>query len=780
MKKTAASLIAILQILWSAGPGALEAAAQYSVRAQVQAPVVSVGVAPVPAGSLAPLAAPNLSGLNASLAAPSVLPALPTLASPTASPRAVSAQAGASAAPAAAQAAAPVRTLSATPAAAPVLRAPAVSQTPAKAEASAQREAAKNEGLELSSQAQDMPAGAARAEAASSFEALLGRRLIAGSGDVSAPASPVRAELSGRAASGLSAPSAPASLAKAEPTAPAPAAAPAKASFWSRPAVRKAALGLGLVTAAAAAPFLVPHAGLVAALGSAALTVIGIPQIVKNFQGGKATVKDLVIASPLIWFGAATLLSVVSIGQGASLWWNLANVAGVIESGIVIGQINWYKRDKAEMKASAATIAASLAPIPLIATQSLMPLKAWLDLSFTGAMGLLWVLNFPQIRHNYQVWASEKRVAEGVAPLYPALVAGGSLLHLFTALVTGDLRWAMNAAIGILTASIVLGQIYAPSFTNALVGPLVRLVNAVLSRLSRGRGAEGKGREAGAPAAEKAEVASAFEGVDLMAFEGKDGQAKLAAAVETAKTLPGRSAIFLEAPTAAGKSTLAKSLETALGARIRSLEVDRYFKSIQDVPLDANGQPDFDRPDAMLLDRVAADIRTLLAGGRVELPVHDMATGATRFDSGEYMQLGADEVLVIDSIFASHPMLLEAVRGHRSLNLYLDAPAVVRLARRLARDKVHRGKPIADNLKGWARILENEGTHILPLKAKADAVLNLVTAEELASLQDAYAKLLAAERAEGRGDGPATKLLLDMIRASLESDGAAAAVPAGR
>lgn len=779
MKRASAAFLALLQVLCSFGPGASSALAQYNVRAQVQAPVVSVGVAPVPAGTLAPLSVPNLAGFNTSLAAPSVLPTLPTLASPTASPRAVSAQAGASAAPVAAQAAAPVRTLSATPAAAPVLRAPAVSRTPAKAEASAQREAAKDEGLELSSQAQDMPAGAARASAASSFEALLGRRLIAGSGDVAAPASAVRAELSGRAASGLSAPAAPASLAKAEPAAPAPSAAPAKASFWSRPAVRKAALGLGLVSAAAAAPFLVPHAGIVAALGSAALTVIGIPQIVKNFKGGKATVKDLVIASPLIWFGAATLLSVVSIGQGASLWWNLANVAGVIESGIVIGQINWYKRDKAEMKASAATIAASLAPIPLIATQSLMPLKAWLDLSFTGAMSLLWVLNFPQIRHNYQVWASERRVAEGVAPLYPALVAGGSLLHLFTALVTGDLRWAMNAAIGILTASIVLGQIYAPRFTNALVGPLVRLVDKALSLVSRGRGAEGKGREKGA-AAEKAELAPAFEGVDLGSFAGPEAKPQLDAMTARAKALPGRSVIFLEAPTAAGKSTLAKSLEAGLGGRIRALEVDRYFKSRADVPLDAKGQPDFDRPDAMLLDRVAADIRTLLAGGRVELPTHDMASGVTRFDSGEFMELGPDEVLVVDSIFASHPSLLEAARGHQSLNVYLDAPAVVRLARRLARDRVARGKPIADNLKGWAQILENEKNHILPLKSAADMVLNLVGSEELSALQDSYAKLLAQERAAGRGTSAESRLLAEMIRASLRSDGAVPAVSAGR
>ncbi|TPW19043.1 MAG: Uridine kinase, partial [Elusimicrobia bacterium] len=482
-----------------------------------------------------------------------------------------------------------------------------------------------------------------------------------------------------------------------------------------------------------------------------ALTVIGIPQIVKNFRGGKATVKDLVLSGNLIWFGAATLLSVVSIGNGASLWWNLANVAGVLESAIVVGQINAYKRDKAEMKATALTAVGAASLVGLIAAQAFMPLKAWLDLSFTGAMGLLWVLNAPQIRHNHQVWLKEGRVADGIAPLYPILVTVGSLLHLFTALVTGDVRWAINAVIGIATASIVLGQIYAPKTTNALLRPVIRLIESVLSRF-----------------APRSSVAAAFAGASLAAFAGHDAAGQVSAVVEKAKTLPGRSVIFLEAPTAAGKSTLAKSLEGALVGRLRALEIDRYYGNVADAPRDAAGRPDFDRPDALKLDRAAKDIRALLAGERVELPSYDMASGLSNPNSGEYMQLDADDVLIVDSIFASHPLLKAAAEGRQALDVYMDAPAVVRLARRLARDKVTRGKPVGDNLRGWARILENEAAYIKPLRDGADAVINLVTPEELAGLPAAYEKLLAEE-----ADPVVRALMGEMIRASLRADGAA-------
>ena len=107
------------------------------------------------------------------------------------------------------------------------------------------------------------------------------------------------------------------------------------------------------------------------------------------------------------------MLSVVSIGSGASLWWNVANVAGVIESAAVVGQINWHKRDAKELKATALTALAVLAPLPLIAMAAFMPLSAWLTASFTAAMGLLWVLNWPQIRQNFKIFEKEGRAPQG-------------------------------------------------------------------------------------------------------------------------------------------------------------------------------------------------------------------------------------------------------------------------------------------------------------------------------------------------------------------------------
>ena len=759
-KKALAVLLATLQVAWSFSWGAYEAVAQVVNAASAQVHTGGVPVIPASAvGALSPvgrtMALPQAS-LTASFVpglspvpalTPSAVLAPAALMTPSAMMAAPALQA-ARPAPARASAAALARPV----AAAPALQAAALS-------------AASKDGT-MATVRRDAPVEDSSRAGAESFAALYPEALIEGAkgtlaDPVQAPAASSRRSIFRFAPVAAAKNDAP--LPVETPAAKTPAAAPAK-SFFHRPAVRLA-LAAGVAAVAFAGPLLAANVGVVAAAGSVALSVIGIPQIWKNFKGGKDSVKDLAIASPLIWFAAATLLSVVSIGSGASLWWNLANVAGVVERGVVVGQINWHKRDRKELKATALTALAVLAPLPLIAGAIFMPLSAWLTASFTAAMGLLWVLNWPQIRQNFKIFEKEGRAPQGIAPMYPALVVAGSLLHLYAAVMGGDIRWAVNAAIGILTATIVLSQIYAPKATNSLIGPLVRLVD----RLLPGKPAAPATADAALKAKAKALIAPLLS-AGLSRHAATDGGRAMAKALEAARALPGRSVVFLEAPTAAGKSTLAEGLKTTLGTRIKVFPVDRYFKPKAEVPVGPDGQPDFDRPESLYLDRVADDIRTLLAGGKVEMPLNDMATQTTRFDSGEYLSLGADEVLIVDSIYASHDKLIKAAAGAATLNVYLDAPAVIRLARRLRRDRLERGIPAETNLKRWPVILQDEKEFILPLKRRADFVVNLIGSEEIGKLADTYGDVLAAEWAANGEDPALTARFLEGIRSSLLAD----------
>jgi uridine kinase len=203
--------------------------------------------------------------------------------------------------------------------------------------------------------------------------------------------------------------------------------------------------------------------------------------------------------------------------------------------------------------------------------------------------------------------------------------------------------------------------------------------------------------------------------------------------------------IFLEAPTAAGKSTLAGALRRTLGARMQVFPMDLYFKSLTQMPLGADGKKDFDQPESLFLDRAARDIETLLSGGVVELPSYDWPTVTSRFDSGEFMKLEPGQVLLVDSIYAAHPVVRRAARRRPALTAFLYAPAVVRLMRRLRRDRVERGLSMAHNLELWGNILHDEEKHVMPLLSKSDLVVDGVSEAELRRLPEEYAKLLAEE-----------------------------------
>jgi len=637
-------------------------------------------------------------------------------------------------------------------------------------EARVQESAARvNESLSLPGLREQAPSESSRGAAEKVFAQMRGEKLISSSdGEVAVPAVGVKPGLTTTRERALEKPQAGrGSLAEAQvPQVQAPA---LKRVFWKQPAVKRAAAAVSLAGLAVAAPWLAAHVGLVATVGSLTLGIIGVPQIVRILRDGRESVKDLTVASPLIWFAAATLLSVVSVGQGSDWKWSAVNLLGVLQSGGVVGLINYFKRDPKALKATVLTVAATLAPLPFIVLQLFMPLSAWVSVSFAAAMGLLVVLSWPQIEQNYRIFKAEGRPPQGIAPLYPALLVFGSLLHLFAAIMGPDIRWAMNAISAIVSGSTVLGQIYAPRLANALVGPLVKVEDKVKAAFVKFKELFKPDMAALLPKA-RAALSDIFDNDEYLGYAGKDTEGQLAQLRRRAAALPGRSIIYLEAPTGAGKSTLAKNLQEVLGDRFKVFPVDRYFKSRGEVPTGTDGLPDFDRLGALHVDRVVADIKDALAAKKVELPAHDMKTETYIPYSGEFLELGPNDILVVDSIYAAHGQLLDAGSGHASLNVFLYAPAVMRLARRVVRDRKERGMSAEKNLKGWAHILYDEKEFILPLHDRADLLMNLASADELNGLQEKYAGLLAEEWLEHGQRSGMTELFRANIAASLAAD----------
>ncbi len=240
-----------------------------------------------------------------------------------------------------------------------------------------------------------------------------------------------------------------------------------------------AALTILVFLAAAAVLVAVTHPTIAAVIGSAELSVLGIPQLVKNFRE-RASAKDVSLETTLIWFFVAFFLSLVSWIRLSSGWYILLNVAGVVESAALLAQVAAYARlEGAIKKCALSAVAAALSGI-LALGGLLVGRTTWAYLLFPAAMGLLIVMNVPQIIKTYDLYRREGTPPK-ITPLYPALVVSGSFLHLIVAMKLGDSFWAFNSVVAVASASLILGQILLPDTTNLVVGQVVELVRPLRS-----------------------------------------------------------------------------------------------------------------------------------------------------------------------------------------------------------------------------------------------------------------------------------------------------------
>lgn len=223
------------------------------------------------------------------------------------------------------------------------------------------------------------------------------------------------------------------------------------------------------------------HPTAAAAIGSTELGVLGVPQLVKNFREKAAAARDVSLESTLIWFFVASLLCMTSWIRQSSGWYILMNAAGVAQSAVMLLQINAYARPAGALAKTAAAWTIMLIVGFLALTGVGFSGAGWAYLLFPVAMGLLIVMNVPQIIKNYELYQRQGSAPNGITPLYPIVVVTGSSFHLIAALKFRDSFWAFNSAVSVAQASLILGQILLPDETNAVLGQLVGLKKSWIS-----------------------------------------------------------------------------------------------------------------------------------------------------------------------------------------------------------------------------------------------------------------------------------------------------------
>lgn len=211
-----------------------------------------------------------------------------------------------------------------------------------------------------------------------------------------------------------------------------------------------------------------------------------------------------------------------------------------------------------------------------------------------------------------------------------------------------------------------------------------------------------------------------------------------------------RKFIMIAGPSSSGKTTFSQRLSVQLsahGLRPHAIGVDNYFVNREDTPLDKNGNYNFECLEAIDVKQFNEDMIRLLNGEQVELPRFNFKTGKREY-RGNYLQLGKEDVLVIEGIHCLNDRLSSSLPTESKFKIYISALTQLnidehnripttdgRLIRRIVRDARTRGTTAKATIAMWNSVRRGEEENIFPYQESADVMFNSALIYELAVLK---------------------------------------------
>ncbi len=187
-----------------------------------------------------------------------------------------------------------------------------------------------------------------------------------------------------------------------------------------------------------------------------------------------------------------------------------------------------------------------------------------------------------------------------------------------------------------------------------------------------------------------------------------------------------------------GKTTLAHELARELHGT--HFPLDHYYRDFSHLTYEQRTLLNFDHPDTLESDLLAAHVARLSAGGQIERPRYDFATH-TRVPHVTD-PIGPGHLLIVEGLFA---LEYKRLRGFYHLGVYVDAPDAICYERRLARDVRERGRTpesVAQHYAATVRPMAEE--YVRPSARFAD-----LTVDGTTSVDWSVEQVLSAMRGRG-------------------------------
>ncbi len=208
--------------------------------------------------------------------------------------------------------------------------------------------------------------------------------------------------------------------------------------------------------------------------------------------------------------------------------------------------------------------------------------------------------------------------------------------------------------------------------------------------------------------------------------------------------------ILLAGPSSSGKTTTSKKLELFLkgfGLNPIAISIDNYFVDRDKTPRLPDGSYDFESLNSINVELFNKNLKDLLNGKEVTLPVYNFITGKSEL-SDESIKLGEKEILIVEGLHALNEELTYSIDRKNKYKIYLCPLTVLsldnhnrirttdnRLLRRIVRDNRTRGYSASDTLSTWSKVREGEEKYVFPFQDEADVIFNTSLIYELGVLK---------------------------------------------
>lgn len=237
----------------------------------------------------------------------------------------------------------------------------------------------------------------------------------------------------------------------------------------------------------------------------------------------------------------------------------------------------------------------------------------------------------------------------------------------------------------------------------------------------------------------------------------------------------GKRIVLIAGPSSSGKTTFSHRLSVQLRARglkPHPIAVDNYFLDREKTPKDEQGNYNFECLEAINIKQFNDDMNGLLAGEQVELPIFNFISGKSEYGKNNYMQIGQEDVLVIEGIHCLNDALTPSIPKEDKYKVYISALTQLnldehnriattdaRLLRRIVRDAAHRGTKASETIGMWYSVRRGEEVNIFPYQESADRLFNSALIYELSVLKQFAEPLLFNIRPEQKEYEEAKRLL---------------------